>query len=269
MELVRRMWESGLTTTAIAQICSTTGESIRVWLRKMKTGPQRGKKGPQRGSGRESGRESRRINGARDAKIKTMREAGSTLQHIGIVCGISKQRVEQILKRQPVTVSVQHPTALIHGPYQSPHVSLGDWVSCEIRGLVQVKTFTGAPIPQPIKRGQGCAIIVCGDLVRALRVESASAVAHWWGVSTHRVSIWRRALDIDRVTEGTRELLVANGNMDIGAQAHKGAQALRSDPAVYAKRNISHARSLRLRVETIGEPERQRLLGQFNGGRNG
>lgn len=150
-------------------------------------------------------------------------------------------------------------TTLICGPYASPRVSVGDFISCEIRGLQKVKTFTAAPIPQPIKTGRGCAILVCGDLVQALRVESASAVAHWWGVSTHRVSIWRRELGIDRVTEGTRELLVAGGNMEIGNQAAVGAAALRANPKAYGKRNKSHASSLRERVKSIGNPERQRL----------
>lgn len=150
-------------------------------------------------------------------------------------------------------------TTLLYGPYASPRVSVGDFISCEIRGLQKVKTFTDAPIPQPIKAGRGCAILVCGDLVRALRVESASAVAHWWAVSTHRVSIWRRELGIDRVTEGTRELLIAGGNMDIGGQSALGAATLRADSAAYSKRNQAHSNALRGRVKTIGKPERQRL----------
>jgi len=134
--------------------------------------------------------------------------------------------------------------ALLHGPYGSPRVSVGDWISCEIRGLVQVKAFTNGPIPQPIKRGQGRAIIVCGDLVRALQVESASAVAHWWGVSAHRVSIWRAALGIDRGTEGTRALLAQNGNMEIAKYAAAGVSASLV-PESRRKRDLAHAATMK------------------------
>src|SRR5262245_60697576 len=35
-------------------------------------------------------------------------------------------------------------------------------------------------------------IVLYGDLVKAVRRESAQAVAHWWGVSNFTVSKWRR-----------------------------------------------------------------------------
>jgi hypothetical protein len=132
----------------------------------------------------------------------------------------------------------------ICGPYHSPPVKIGEYISCEIRGLQRVKTFTDALIPQPIKTGQGCAIIVYGDLVAALRVESEVAIAYWWGVSTQAVRRWRRALRIGRVTQGTRSLLVENGRDDIGALAHAGARASLA-PESRQRRDQHHAGTMR------------------------
>jgi hypothetical protein len=49
-------------------------------------------------------------------------------------------------------------------------------------------------------------LILCGDLVRAVRRESVVAICHWWGVGRNTVWTWRKALGIDRKTKGTSEL---------------------------------------------------------------
>ena len=96
---------------------------------------------------------------------------------------------------------------LLHGPYYPPRVRRGDTLSCEIRGLVEVGGYTTAPIPWPRvkKTGRAC-LILCGDLVRAVRTESELAIAEHWGVGLTTIWSWRKALGVGRMTEGTREL---------------------------------------------------------------
>ncbi len=50
--------------------------------------------------------------------------------------------------------------------------------------------------------------ILCGDLVRAVRVESEIAVMHHWGVSANTVWEWRRALGVPAINHGTQRLLI-------------------------------------------------------------
>ena len=49
-------------------------------------------------------------------------------------------------------------------------------------------------------------LILCGDLVDAVKRESEAAVMHWWGVSDSTVRKWRRALGVPRMTPGTIRL---------------------------------------------------------------
>jgi hypothetical protein len=46
-------------------------------------------------------------------------------------------------------------------------------------------------------------LIVCGDLVRAIRREAAIAVASHWGVSKGTIKLWRQALGVPEKNEGT------------------------------------------------------------------
>jgi hypothetical protein len=65
------------------------------------------------------------------------------------------------------------------GKYRTPRVRVGRWVRCEVRGEIQVVGFTDAPIPWPLGKCRGhAAVIVYGDLARAVRRESALAVGH-------------------------------------------------------------------------------------------
>ena len=96
---------------------------------------------------------------------------------------------------------------LLHGPYKRPRLKRGRIIWCERRGEVTVTGLTDAPIPWPTGRnGRTTTIILCGDLVRAVRQESNQAVAHWWGVSGQTVTLWRKALGVDPTTEGTSDL---------------------------------------------------------------
>ncbi|MGD0767473.1 MAG: hypothetical protein ABSB42_04535 [Tepidisphaeraceae bacterium] len=56
------------------------------------------------------------------------------------------------------------------------------------------------------KRSGTPSLILCGDLVNAVRCESKPAIAHHFGVSPSTVGKWRRALDVPAYNEGTRAL---------------------------------------------------------------
>lgn len=97
---------------------------------------------------------------------------------------------------------------LIAGPYMPPPCQAGDWLVDEIEGRLQVGGWTAAPISWPRRKKNGRpSLILCGDLVRAVRSESVEAICHWWGVGPTKVWMWRQALGVERVTEGTRRLL--------------------------------------------------------------
>ena len=49
-------------------------------------------------------------------------------------------------------------------------------------------------------------LIIFGDLAKAVKQESCLAVAHWFGVSTQTVTVWRRNLGVPAVNPGTRAL---------------------------------------------------------------
>jgi DNA-binding Xre family transcriptional regulator len=101
---------------------------------------------------------------------------------------------------------------LLHGPYSAPRVRKGDTLFCEIRGTVKVSGWTDGPIAWPWthvsggngRGGGGRAIILCGDLVRAVRSEAVVAISHHWGVSATAVGNWRRALKVEPFNEWTR-----------------------------------------------------------------
>lgn len=101
---------------------------------------------------------------------------------------------------------------LLHGPYKPPPVGIGDWLECEAHGQLRVRKWSKGIIPWPMGcRGKGRAgsrptYILCGDLVRAVRRESAEAIKHWWGVSNPTVTKWRKCLETPKYNEGTRRL---------------------------------------------------------------
>jgi hypothetical protein len=99
------------------------------------------------------------------------------------------------------------PTKLLFGPYIAPLVRRGDRIFCEIRGTVKVGGYTSALIPWPriLKTGRA-SLILCGDLVRAVRTESELAVAHHWDVCVVTVWSWRKALHVGRINPGTERL---------------------------------------------------------------
>lgn len=96
----------------------------------------------------------------------------------------------------------------LHGTYQTPRYRIGQRVKCEIRGEVTIIGTTASRIPWPIGRtGKSVGLVIYGDLYRAVRAESPTAVSHWWGVNVRVVSNWRSALGIaGKRTEGSKLL---------------------------------------------------------------
>ncbi len=97
------------------------------------------------------------------------------------------------------------------GTYESPRFHVGAVVSCARRGDMVILGVSEAPIPWPIGRPPGrgrgrTSLVLYRDLVKAVRRESAQAIAYWWGVSTLTVWGWRKALGVGQYTEGTRGL---------------------------------------------------------------
>src|SRR5688572_24952575 len=99
---------------------------------------------------------------------------------------------------------------LVGGPYRMPRCRIGGRLKCKLRGKVRVARITDAPIPWPQAYSTGnCGklfLVVAGDLVRAVKRESAQALAHHFGVGITTVWTWRKALGIRQTNPGTRRL---------------------------------------------------------------
>jgi hypothetical protein len=75
-------------------------------------------------------------------------------------------------------------TPLLYGPYAAPPCRVGGRLLCERYGESVVAEMSSGRIPWPVCRAPGRPrLILCGDLARAVRVESEAAVAYWWGVA--------------------------------------------------------------------------------------
>lgn len=98
------------------------------------------------------------------------------------------------------------------GPYRAPRFNFGSVVSDEIRGDVKVVGLSDARIPWPIgRKGRAQGLVVTEGLVRAVRQESVLAVSYWWGITDRTVTVWRRALGVPGLNEGSHRLRVKHG----------------------------------------------------------
>lgn len=122
---------------------------------------------------------------------------------------------------------------LLYGPYIAPKVRKGDWLTCELRGSVQVGGYTSALIPWPrqLKAGRPC-LIVTTELARAVRAESEIAIAHHWGVGITTIWAWRRALSVPQVNDGTLRLYRDYKPIKLTDEAAAaGREAIATNPA--------------------------------------
>jgi len=121
---------------------------------------------------------------------------------------------------------------LLLGTYSTPQFRCGDRVRCDMRGEVEIVGMTEAPISWPIgkrdSRGRNKTLVLCGDLVKALRRESTGAVCYWWGVSQGTVRHWRLVLGIEGMTEGTRIVLTESGRkVGVARRGYKAGEETR------------------------------------------
>jgi hypothetical protein len=120
-------------------------------------------------------------------------------------------RVLQDLGVQPIIVPRDPSLAdddryrLIDGPYFPPRTARGRFLVCELRGTVKVGGYSDSPIPWP-RIWRRRSLVICGDLLRALRIESVYAVSYYWGLSRAIVSYYRQQLEVPRVNPGTDRL---------------------------------------------------------------
>ena len=167
-------------------------------------------------------------------------------------------------RRTPCTRSPPAGCELLFGPYRAPRFGYGDAVHCEARGDAVICATTDAPIPWPVgRRGRFRAIVVYGQLVDAVRRESAQAVAWWWGVSSQTVSAWRKALGVGAVTEGTRRLKRDHALGPAGDAARERAFEVIRDPERDAPRREKIAEAKR------GKPRPRHVIEAMRKGRNG
>jgi hypothetical protein len=149
----------------------------------------------------------------------------------------------------------------LHGSYRTPRFRLGAKVKCRVRGELTIVGVTDAPIPWPLgKHGRSTkSLVVYGDLARAIRLESVSAICHWFGVHDVTVWKWRKALGVPERNYGTRKLweaLAATGSYWNGIRA---GIARAGDPIRRAK--IATALRGRRRPKSVVEKVRRAHLG--------
>jgi hypothetical protein len=152
---------------------------------------------------------------------------------------------------------------LLFGPYCTPRFSYGKPVFCEARGWVKIVGLKDGPIPWPYGRRPSVkskALILYADLARAVRRESAQAIAAWWGVGMYTVWKWRKALGVPKFNEGTRQVKRDNFLGPAYLDARKRAWAKARDPKRRAK--IAAAKLGKPRPRHVIEAMRKANLGR-------
>ncbi len=149
------------------------------------------------------------------------------------------------------------------GPYKSPSISIGTILACESRDTdVIVVDYSDAKIPWPIGRRPRLgakSLIVFGDLAKAVKNESCLAVAHWFGVSTQTVTVWRRNLGVPAANPGTSALRRDYFFEPWAMEAKKKAWAKGQDPERCAK----------IAASKVGKKRPQHVIDAMRKGRTG
>ncbi len=86
---------------------------------------------------------------------------------------------------------------ILFGPYLAPPVRIGDELTCSLSGLQVVGGWHGPKQWPKIKSSGWPRLIVCGDLVKALSLETCQTVATHWGIHPRTVANWRRRLNLN------------------------------------------------------------------------
>jgi hypothetical protein len=96
----------------------------------------------------------------------------------------------------PLIILAAMPTpALQYGPYGTPSVIPGCYVTCLFRGVVKLAGLSTAAIPWPIGEKDGeRALVVYRGLARALTCKPAEGIAAAWGVPLDAVKQWQATL---------------------------------------------------------------------------
>jgi hypothetical protein len=92
----------------------------------------------------------------------------------------------------------KHPPTLRYAPYRTPACAVGDRLVCRFAGEQVVAGITSAPIPWPFFWGPQFrrTLFVFGDLERALKYETTSAIVQEFEAQRWSVIRWRRVLAI-------------------------------------------------------------------------
>lgn len=149
------------------------------------------------------------------------------------------------------------------GTYRTPRVRVGAVLTCEARDCdVIVTGYTDARVPWPVGRRPRLAakaLVVYGDLARAVRTESNQAVCHWFGVTPQTVSKWRKAMGVGLTNDGTHRLRSDYQHEPWARRARKKAHAKSSDPE--RRRKIAAAK--------LGIPRPRHVIEAMRKGRTG
>ena len=158
----------------------------------------------------------------------------------------------------------EHAASKLLGSYQTPPFRYSDAALCEVRGEVVITGLTDARIPWPLGKlpgGRGRGLVVFAGLAAALRVESASAICAWWGVTPQTVTKYRKALGVGPMTPGTARLKSHSAKDSPGiAEALRLAQAKAADPE--RRRKIAESRRGKSRPQHVIEAMRRGRVGK-------
>lgn len=132
---------------------------------------------------------------------------------------------------------------------------------CVVRGELIIEGLTDGRIPWPIgKRSRLRAIVLFGDLERAVERESCQAIVFWWGVSHSTARKWRRALKVTATNEGTRQLRSACAKAPAAEAVRKKAWRKARDPG--RREKIAASKRGKKRPAHVVAGMRARMLGK-------
>jgi hypothetical protein len=147
---------------------------------------------------------------------------------------------------------------LLFGPYAPPKIPRNQRLFCEVRGCLKVGSWSDGLIPWPRRYRTG-SIILCGDLVRAVKLESVEAVCYHWGVCRNVVQKWRHALHVTECNPGTLQIR-KQVQTTAGSPARKRAAFRASHPtAILDRQELLHERAHPLVRSSSSELVRERM----------